>query len=128
MCLSTLPAAIGLYLLGSANSPATALVAATLWAIGVCFMWPTMLAAIARRYPRSGSWGIGLIGFAGALSIYVVLPRIGAIYDRAKTAAAGVNADAAAASESFQTVAILPVGLFFIFAVVWLLERGKVTK
>lgn len=128
LCMSMVPAAIGLYLLGAANSPATALVAATLWAIGVCFMWPTMLAAAARRYPRSGPWGIGLIGFAGALSIYFVLPRIGAIYDRAKAAAAGVNADAAAASESFQTVAVLPVGLFFIFAVVWLLERGKNTK
>ena len=68
------PPRIGLYLLSTANSPVTALVAATLWAFGVCFMWPTMLAAVARRFPRSGPWGIGLIGFAGALAIYFVLP------------------------------------------------------
>jgi MFS family permease len=126
LCICTIPAAIGLYLLGAANSPFTAFVAATAWAIGVCFMWPTMLAAAARRYPRGGSWAIGLLNFAGAVSIYVVLPRIGAIYDRAKAAIGGT--DATAAAQSFQTIAIIPVALFFIFAAVWLLERGKVTK
>lgn len=123
LCLTTIPAAIGLYLLSTANSPVTALVAATLWAIGVCFMWPTMLAAVARRYPKSGPWGIGLIGFAGALSIYFVLPRIGAIYDQAKAAVGGNEATAAA--QSFQTIAVLPVVLFFIFGAIWLLERAN---
>ena len=123
LCMCTLPAALGLWLLGVANSPATALIAATLWAVGVCFMWPTMLAAAARRFPKSGPWGIGLIGFAGALSIYFVLPRIGAIYDQAKLAVGGNEASAAQAS--FQTVAVIPFVLFFIFAVVWLLERNN---
>lgn len=126
LCICTIPAAIGLYLLSTANSPFTAFVAATAWAIGVCFMWPTMLAAAARRFPKGGSWSIGLLNFAGALSIYVVLPKIGEIYDRAKSGAGGSDASAAAAS--FQTVAIIPVALFFIFGAVWLLERGKVTK
>jgi Major Facilitator Superfamily len=126
LCLSSLPAALGLYLLSVANSPVTALVAATVWAIGVCFMWPTMLAAVARRFPKSGPWGIGLIGFAGALAIYFVLPRIGAIYDQAM---ASVGGDAAfAAAESFQTIAVIPVALFFIFGAVWLMERGTNTK
>ncbi len=122
LCICTLPAALGLWLLGVANSPVTAVIAATLWAIGVCFMWPTMLAAAARRFPKSGPWGIGLIGFAGALSIYFVLPRIGAIYDQAKLAVGGNEASAAQAS--FQTVAVIPLVLCFIFAVVWLLERN----
>jgi MFS family permease len=141
MC--TIPAAIGLYLLSIANSPATALVAATLWALGVCFMWPTMLAAVSRRFPRSGPWGIGLVGFAGALAIYFVLPKLGAIYDQAKLdKAGGEDAFAAlqsgspelqgvlahAAETSFQTIAIIPVVLFFVFGLVWFFERGKVTK
>jgi len=123
LCLCTLPAALGLYLLSKANSPATAFIAATAWAIGVCFMWPTMIAAAARRFPKGGSWAIGLLGFAGSLSIYFVLPRIGAIYDKAKAAAATGNAEAFAAQESFQTVAVIPVALFFIFAAIWLIER-----
>ncbi len=140
---STIPAAIGLYLLSTASSAATALVAATFWAIGVCFMWPTMLAAVARRFPKSGPWGIGLIGFAGALAIRFVLPQLGAIYDKAKVAKAG-SAEALAAIQpgtpemqgvlahaaetSFQTVAIIPVILFVIFGLVWFFERGKDTK
>jgi predicted MFS family arabinose efflux permease len=143
LCISTIPAAIGLFLLATANSPFTALVAATLWAFGVCFMWPTMLAAVARRYPRSGSWGIGLVNFAGALAIYLVLPEIGKIYDNAKIAKAGgkVAFDALqagtpamhealthAAEVSFKSISIIPVILFFIFGLVWFFERGKNTK
>jgi MFS family permease len=135
----TVPAAIGLYLLSVANTPVTALVAATLWAFGVCFMWPTMLAATSRRYPRGGSWSIGIVGFAGALAIYFVLPQIGAIYDRAKLEKAGGDAAFAAlqpgpelgrvlafaAEQSFQVIAIVPIVLFFVFGTVWLAERRK---
>jgi MFS family permease len=143
LCISTIPAAIGLYLLATANSPFTALLAATLWAFGVCFMWPTMLAAVARRYPRSGSWGIGLVNFSGALAIYLVLPEIGKIYDNAKIAKAGGKAafDAlqagspgmhealtSAAEVSFKSISIIPVILFFVFGLVWFFERGKNTK
>jgi hypothetical protein len=103
-------------------------------------MWPTMLAAVARRYPKSGPWGIGLIGFAGALAIYFVLPKLGEIYDDAKIAKAGgeaaFNALAKdspdqlavlghAAEVSFQTIAVIPVVLFFIFGALWLFERNK---
>ena len=142
LCLCCIPAAAGLYLLSIANSPFTALVAATLWAIGVCFMWPTMLAAASRRYPRGGSWAIGLLGFAGAIAIYAVLPEIGKIYDEAKLAkAGGADAFAAlqpgpqlstvlayAAERSFQIIAIVPVILFFVFALVTLFERRAKTR
>ncbi len=143
LCISTIPAAIGLYLLSIASSPIPALVAATLWAFGVCFMWPTMLAAVARRYPRTGSWGIGLVNFSGALAIYLVLPELGKIYDNAKLEQAGGEAAFAAlqpgsegmhealayaAEVSFQTIAIIPAILFVIFGAVWFFERGKNTK
>lgn len=136
---TTIPAAIGLYLLSIAASPFAAFVAATLWAFGVCFMWPTMLAASSRRYPRGGPWSIGIVGFAGAMAIYFVLPEIGKIYDRAKLAkAGGAEAFAAlkdgpelhavlgfAAQESFQAIALVPVVLFFIFGGLWLTERKQ---
>jgi MFS family permease len=137
LCACTIPAAIGLYGLSIATSPLTALVAATLWAFGVCFMWPTMLAASARRYPRGGPWTIGIVGFAGAMAIYFVLPEIGKIYDQAKLDKAGGDAAFAAlqpgpelqqvlayaAEQSFQVIAVIPAVLFFIFGAVWLVER-----
>lgn len=135
----TIPAGIGLYLLSFAASPVAAIIAATLWAFGVCFMWPTMLAATARRYPRGGAWTIGIVGFAGAMAIYLVLPEIGKIYDRAKLkAAGGEQAFAAlqpgpelhrvmgfAAEQSFQAIAVVPVVLFFVFGAVMLIERKR---
>jgi MFS family permease len=137
LCICTVPAAIGLYGLSVASSPLTALVAATLWAFGVCFMWPTMLAASARRYPRGGPWSIGIVGFAGAMAIYFVLPEIGKIYDQAKLEKAGSEAAFAtlqpgpelqqvlafAAERSFQVIAVVPAVLFFVFGAVWLAER-----
>jgi hypothetical protein len=79
-----------------------------------------------KALPQERTLGIGLIGFAGALAIYFVLPRIGAIYDQAKASVGGD--DAFAAAQSFQTIAVIPVALFFIFAAVWLMERGTNTK
>ena len=142
LCVCTIPAAAGLYLLSIASSPFTALVAATLWAIGVCFMWPTMLAAVAHRYRRGGPWTIGIVGFAGAMAIYYVLPELGKIYDRAKLEAAGGEEAFAALTQgpelarvlafaeekSFQTVAVIPVVLFFIFGMLWLMERSLKRK
>lgn len=142
LCVCTIPAAAGLYLLSLASSPFSALVAATLWAIGVCFMWPTMLAAVARRYRRGGPWTIGIVGFAGAMAIAYVLPELGKIYDRARLVAAGSQEALAALTpgpelsrvlafateKSFQAVAIIPIVLFVIFGVVWLIERALKRK
>jgi len=139
LCISTVPAALGLYLLSTADSPASAFVAATAWAVGVAFMWPTMLAAVSRRYPRGGSWTIGLVGFAAAIATRYVLPELGSIYDRAKIESAGgeeafraltegpelARALAYAAQRSFEAVAVIPVVLLFVFAALWLVERRR---
>ena len=136
--VSSLLAMIGLYLLSIADSPVSALVAATFWGVGVCFMWPTMLAQASTRYPRAGAWAIGLIGSAGALSIQFVLPAIGGVYDRAKLEAAGGEAAFAAlvggtpemtevlahaAEESFQAIALFPLALLVIFGGLWIADR-----
>src|SRR3546814_13600854 len=102
-------------MLSQAQSPAAAILASTVWGLGVCVMWPTMLASVAERYPRGGSWAMGLVGSAGALASFFVLPQLGAMFDRAKiefaggpeafarlTGAAQLAVEAAAASLSFQ--------------------------
>ena len=134
--LSSVLAAIGLFLLSRADSPVTAFVAATVWGIGVCFMWPTMMASVAERYPRGGSWFIGLIGSAGALAIYFVLPQLGRIVDAKKIALAGgeealqsLSPEALApitmqaTSESFAVIALIPLALILLFAGIWLNDR-----
>jgi hypothetical protein len=136
--LSSALAASGLFLLSRAETPVTALVASTVWGLGVCAMWPTMLASVAERYPRGGAWAMGLMGSAGALSIYFVLPRLGALYDRSKLELAGGEAalatlskaelhriEDAAASSSFAALALIPLALLVIFGVVWAADRRR---
>src|SRR6202000_652641 len=109
LIFSAVFASIGLYALSRAHAPASALIAATGWGFGVCYFWPTMLATVAERYPRSGTMVFGLMGSAGALATYLVLPQLGAIYDRAKLAAAGGDAAVAAHAQGAQLTHILTV-------------------
>jgi hypothetical protein len=135
---SCLLASLGLFALSVANSPVMGFLAATVWGVGVCYMWPTMLAAASERFPRGGAFLMGLIGFAGCLSIYFVLPQMGGIFDAAKIKAAGgeeafklLTGDALndvlvqASTASFRIVAILPALLLFVFGAVWLSDRAK---
>jgi fucose permease len=136
---SCLMAAIGLWLLSVANSPVTALMAATVWGTGVCYMWPTMLGTASERFPRGGALLMGLMGTAGTLSIQFVLPMMGAIYDSAKIEAAGGEAAftalppgpaldgvlGIAAQTSFRAVAILPALLLIVFGAIWLYDRSR---
>jgi hypothetical protein len=134
--ISSVLAAIGLFGLSVASTPATALVAATIWGAGVCYMWPTMVASVAERFPRGGALFMGLTGFAGGLSIQFVLPRLGAIFDRAKLEAAGGVTQLAAlppeqldavlrhaSVESFRAVALIPLALVPVFGFIWVRDR-----
>src|SRR5690606_8649306 len=48
---SSLTAAVGLYALSVAEAPPAVFLAATIWGAGVCYLYPTMVAAVAERYP-----------------------------------------------------------------------------
>lgn len=136
MFMSCLLAGIGLYLLSLANSPALAFAAATVWGIGVCYMWPTTLAIVSERFPRGGAMAMGLMGFGGGMSIQFVLPQMGTIFDSAKAEAAGgveklvtLSPDAMesviryASVESFQSVATIPLILLPVFGLIWLVDH-----
>jgi MFS family permease len=139
--VSCLLASLGLGALSVANSPVTGLLAATIWGIGVCYMWPTMLATASERFPRGGALLMGLMGTAGMLSTQLVLPLMGQIYDTKKIevaggqaafaaleAAGGAGLDRAlgiAAQTSFRYVAILPAVLLLVFGIIWLRDRSS---
>jgi MFS family permease len=135
---SCLLASIGLVALSVANSPVSGFLTATIWGVGVCYMWPTMLASASERFPKGGAFIMGLIGTAGSLSIYFVLPQMGKIFDDAKIKAAGgpeafkaLTGDALndvlvkASTQSFRIVAILPAILLIVFGAVWLRDKSK---
>ncbi len=81
---------------------------------------------------------MGLMGTAGTLSIYFVLPQMGKIFDNTKVELAGGDAAfnalppdklndilGIAAQTSFRYVAILPAILLLVFGAIWLYERTR---
>lgn len=59
---------VGLQLLGTATTAIVCVAAATIYACGKTFLWPTMLAVVSERFPKGGAITIGAIGGAGMLS------------------------------------------------------------
>ena len=136
--VSCLLASLGLVALSFANSPVTGLLAATIWGTGVCYMWPTMLAAASERFPRGGALLMGLMGTAGTASIYFVLPMLGRIFDNKKIEEAGGEAAfkaltggdldrvlGVASQHSFRMVAFLPAILLLVFGAIYLYDRAR---
>jgi hypothetical protein len=68
LLISSVLGFLGLHLLGSASTVAACVIAATVYACGKTFLWPTMLAVVSERFPKGGAVAIGLIGGVGMLS------------------------------------------------------------
>lgn len=126
---------IGLYSM-SHSAGAMLFVSATIFALGVCFFWPTMLGYVNERFPNTGALGLAIMGGAGMLSVGVFLPLVGGIFDRgiaaripagetqAALAAAPAGSSLAAEWSKIQAaagldmlgrIAILPIILFVVF-------------
>ena len=74
--------ALGLYMLSRAETNASAFIAATIFAVGITFIWPTMLGFVSERVPRSGALGLALLGGAGMGVVGLVTsPWLGKIAD-----------------------------------------------
>lgn len=108
MWVSVTLSAIGLFLLSGVTTPAGAYAVATVFYLGVSFMWPTMLGITSERYPKGGALLLGLMVFAGNFSIGTIVYRMGAVYDTSGPEAA------------FRFVAILPAVLFAVFGAWWI--------
>jgi MFS family permease len=105
--------AIGLFALSMTNSAIGALAASTVFAIGVCYFWPTMLGVTSERFPAGGALLMAIMGGAGNLSVAFILPAMGKIYDLRGPELA------------LRYVAILPVVLMVVFTIIWSLDRAK---
>jgi MFS family permease len=98
---------IGLWLLSDVTSATMAYVTATIFYVGVCFMWPTMLGIVSERFPHGGAFTMGLMGFAGQFALGVVIFRMGGVYD------------AWGPSAAFSFVAKLALIPFVVFGIWW---------
>jgi MFS family permease len=102
--ISAIFGAVGLWWLGTVNTVAVAFAAATIFALGKTFYWPTMLGVIGERFPKAGAIAMGLSGGIGMLSAgFLGGPGIGYTQDRQATAQLeGVSSDAYARYKAEQ--------------------------
>src|SRR5215831_11162662 len=112
MWASVTLAGIGLYLLAGASSKPTAYIAATIFYVGVCFMWPTMLGITSERFPQGGAFTMGLMGFAGQFALGVVIFNMGKVRDKVGDAA------------SFKYVAMMAIAPFVVYALWWFKDKA----
>lgn len=80
---SAILSGIGLYWLSFAETIQMAFLSATVFAVGVCYFWPTMLGVTSERVPKSGALGLALMGGMGMLIVgLVTAPQMGKIADK----------------------------------------------
>lgn len=132
LIISSLLAVAGLYLL-SISSGYAAFGAAFVFAAGVCFFWPTMLGFVSEYLPRTGALGLSLMGGAGMFSTSLIVPIMGRWYDNFKSTAiatglSDADANASAGSQTFMKVLIMPIILFFVFLLIYLVRRKHYQK
>jgi fucose permease len=83
LLISAILSGVGLYWLSYASSLGMALASATVFALGVCYFWPTMLGFVSERVPRSGALGLGLMGAMGMAVVgLVTAPQMGKVADQ----------------------------------------------
>lgn len=113
---SAIVSMIGLLLMSYVSGPFLTFAAAAVFAIGICFFWPTMLGFISINVPESGALGLSIFGGAGMLSTSLFLPISGWFTDSGATG-----------QEILRYTAILPAILIVIFAIVFTTMRRKKT-
>ena len=74
---SAITATVGLWLLSISAGAAMTLLSAAVFAVGVCYFWPTMIGVASEYVPKSGALGMSILGGAGFVATSMVLPIMG---------------------------------------------------
>lgn len=126
---SAIIATLGIYLLGHSTGAMT-YVAAILFAVGVCYFWPTMLGFVGEYIPKSGALGMSVIGGMGMFATGLLQPVVGGWIDSAQKSAVssgltGAAADLAAGQATLGNLILFPVILIAAFGGLWFYMRGR---
>lgn len=113
LLVSSMISAVGLYFLSVASGAALTLGAAIIFAIGICYFWPTMLGFVAEYLPKTGALGLSVMGGAGMVATSMVLPILGRTIDTEGPQA------------TLRYLMILPIMLIALFVVVNVLVRNR---
>lgn len=132
LLFSSVVTALGVFLLSISTGGMT-YVAAIVFAIGVCYFWPTMIGFVAEYLPKTGALGMSIIGGAGMVGLAAWTPVIGGWIDSAttKAEAAGLDGTAvtlAAGQDTLSKILLFPVVLTVAFAILFALRKTFQTE
>ena len=136
---------LGLFLLTKAHDGISATIASVLFAIGVCFFWPTMLGVVSERFPRTGALGLSIMGGIGMLSVSVGNFFVGKSYDQGIASFLGTDkvdafknalpgtpeaakwaaAQSAGGISGLNVLVILPVILLVLYVAIFLYDKSR---
>lgn len=130
LLFSAIVTTIGVFLLSVATGGMT-YVAAIVFAIGVCYFWPTMIGFVSEYLSGTGALGMSIVGGAGMLGLSMWTPVIGRWIDAAtlKAQAAGLDGSAvtlAAGQDALSKILLFPIVLSVCFLILYLM-RGRFT-
>ncbi len=110
---SSIIAVGGLLLLSIANGPVMTVLSAAVFAVGVCYFWPTMIGVASEYVPKSGALGMSILGGAGFVATSMVLPIM------------GKSIETAGAQTTLRNLAVLPVILVFAFIALYIIVKNR---
>lgn len=104
---------VGLLLFSISNGWVMAVLSAIVFAVGVCYFWPTMIGVAAEYVPKSGALGMSILGGAGFVATSMVLPIM------------GKSIETAGPQVTLRNMSILPAILIFAFIALFLIIRSR---
>ncbi len=103
----------GLLLLSISSGAAMTLGSAAVFAVGVCYFWPTMIGVASEYIPKSGALGMSILGGAGFVATSMVLPIM------------GKSIETAGPQITLRNMSVLPLILIVVFIVLYLVVKNK---
>ncbi|MEW6993023.1 sugar MFS transporter [Colwelliaceae bacterium MEBiC 14330] len=120
---SAVISAVGIYSMSVATGNLVYF-AAILFAIGVTYLWPTMIGFIAQYTPNTGALGLSIIGGAGMFAVSLWNPVIGQWIDNARAQATKLTTNTAeaellAGQSVLANLTLFPMALIVTFALLY---------
>lgn len=106
-------AVAGLFLLSKSEGPVMTVISAAVFAVGVCYFWPTMIGVASEYVPKSGALGMSILGGAGFVATSMVLPIMGKSIETSGPQATLLN------------MTVLPIILVVAFIILNVIVRKK---
>ncbi|WP_116106742.1 MFS transporter [Lewinella sp. IMCC34191] len=131
LLISAVLSTLGIYLLSTLTG-APVYFAAVVFALGICYFWPTMIGFVGEYIPQTGALGMSLVGGAGMFAQSIWNPIIGGWLEEARTTAeragaVGPEADIIAGQATLSTMIWFPAILIVLFTGLYFYMKNRDT-